>query len=159
MHSGGTEGRFRQKMSKARYNEPAPRPLRLGEWLRQLREQRGLPLREVADAARMDLTHFQKIELGQRQPTEQQAGRLAKFFKLDETQIQAQRIAEKFRHEFAQHPAAKEAIGILAEEAGVYEVRGAKAEGRGKSGNTSPRPSPRNGEGARGSGKIGKGGK
>jgi len=139
-------------MSKVRYSEAAPRPVRLGEWLRRLREQCGLPLREVADAARMDLTHLQKIELGQRQPTEQQAGRLAKFFGLDATEIQAQRIAEKFRHEFAQHPAAKDAIGILAEEAGVYE-------GRSKSGSTSPRHSPQSGGGARGGGKSGKGGK
>ena len=91
--------------------------------MRQLREQRGLPLREVADAARMDLAHLQKIELGQRLPTEQQTGRLARFFKLDETDTHARRIAEKFQHEFAEHPAAKEAIGILAEEAGVYKGR------------------------------------
>ena len=123
LHSGATESRFRQKMSKVPYSEPAPRPARLGEWLRQLREQRGLPLREVADAARMDLAHLQKIELGQRLPTEEQTGRLAKFFKLDETETQARRIAEKFQHEFAEHPAAKEAIGILAEEAGVYKGR------------------------------------
>jgi transcriptional regulator with XRE-family HTH domain len=146
-------------MSKARYSEPAPRPARLGEWLRQLREQRELTLREVADEAGMDLAHLQKIELGQRLPTEEQTARLAKFFKLDETEIQARRIAEKFRHEFAEHPAAKEAIGILAEEAGVYEVRSAKTEVRSKSGNTSLRPSPQSGEGARGGGKSSKGGK
>jgi transcriptional regulator with XRE-family HTH domain len=110
-------------MSKSRYGEAAARPVRLGEWLRQLREQRGLPLREVADAAGMDLAHLQKIELGQRLPTEKQTARLAKFFKLNETETQARRIAEKFRHEFAEHPAAKEAIGILAEEAGVYRTR------------------------------------
>jgi len=121
-------------MSKALYSEPAPRSARLGEWLRQLREQRGLPLREVADAARMDLAHLQKIELGQRLPTEEQTSRLAKFFKLDETETQARRIAEKFQHEFAEHPAAKEAIGILAEEAGVYKGRIAKTEGRRKGG-------------------------
>jgi HTH-type transcriptional regulator, competence development regulator len=123
LHSGDTEGRFRQKMSKVRYSQPAPRPVRLGEWLRQLREHRELTLREVADAAGMDLAHLQKIELGQRLPTEEQTSRLAQFFKLDETEIQARRIAEKFQHEFAEHPAAKEAIGILAEEAGVYEGR------------------------------------
>jgi transcriptional regulator with XRE-family HTH domain len=110
-------------MSKARYNEAAPVPGRLGEWLRQLREARELTLREVADAAAMDLAHLQKIELGQRLPTEEQASRLAKFFKLDETETQARRIAEKFRHEFAENPAAKEAISILAEEAGVYRMR------------------------------------
>lgn len=159
MQSGLTKGRFRQKMSKARYSEAAPRPARLGEWLRQLREERGLPLREVADAAGMDLAHLQKIELGQRLPTEPQTGRLAKFFKLDETETQARRIAERFQHEFAEHPAAREAIGILAEEAGVYEVRSAKTDVRSKSGNTSPRPSLQSGEGARGGGKSGKGGK
>lgn len=110
-------------MSKARYSKPAPRPVRLGEWLRQLREQGGLPLREVADAAGMDLAHLQKIELGQRLPTEDQTTRLAKFFKLDEKETQARRIAEKFQHEFAEHPAAKDAIGILAEEAGIYGMK------------------------------------
>src|SRR5262245_56274013 len=111
-------------MSKARYSEPALRPIRLGDWFRELRDQLELPLREVADAARMDLTHLHKIELGQRLPTEEQATRLAKFFKLDETETQARRIAEKFRHDFAEHPAAREAIGILAEEAGLYVAGG-----------------------------------
>jgi transcriptional regulator with XRE-family HTH domain len=137
-------------MSKARYSEPPLRPARLGEWLRQLREERGLTLREVADAVGTDLAHLQKIELGQRLPTEEQTGRLAKYFKLDETETQARRIAEKFQHEFAEHPAAKEAIGILAEEAGVYKSRGAQAEGRRQGGNPSHRPSPQSGEDAKG---------
>ncbi len=121
-------------MSKARYRQAPPRPARLGEWLRQLRDQRGLALREVADAAGMDLAHLQKIELGHRLPTAEQTSRLAKFFQLDETETQARRIAEKFQHEFSEHPAAKEAISILAEEAGVYEGRAPKVEARKKSG-------------------------
>jgi hypothetical protein len=111
---------FRQTMSKTDYSSPAPPPVKLGEWLRQLREQRGLPLREVADAAGMDLAHLHKIE---------QTTKLARFFKLDGTETQARRIAEKFRHEFAEHPAAKEAIGILAEEAGLYTVGGKGGRG------------------------------
>lgn len=134
MHLDDGRCRFRQQMSKAPYKDAAPRPLRLGEWLRQLREQRTLTLRAVADAAGMDLAHLQKIELGQRLPTEEQTSRLAKYFKLDETETQARRIAEKFQHEFADHPAAKEAIGILAEEAGVYKGWSGKGEGRKKSG-------------------------
>ncbi|MHB8521401.1 MAG: helix-turn-helix domain-containing protein [Limisphaerales bacterium] len=109
-------------MSKASYAASPPAAARLGEWLRQLREQRGLPLREVAGAAEMDLTHLHKIELGQRLPTEEQTSRLARFFKLDATDTQARRIAEKFRHDFQDHPAAREAIAILAEEAGVYKT-------------------------------------
>jgi len=112
-------------MSKAHYGEKAPGPVRLGDWLRELREGRGLPLRAVAEATEMDLAHLHKIEQGHRLPTEEQTSRLAKFFKLDETETQAQRIAERFRQEFANNPAAKEAISILAEEAGVY---GAKSE-------------------------------
>ena len=111
-------------MSKVQYQEPAPRPIRLGDWLRELREQRELPLREVAGAAAMDLTHLHKIELGQRLPTPEQTVQLAKFFNLKEMEMQARRIAEKFQHDYAKHPAVNEAIGILAEAAGIYTTAG-----------------------------------
>jgi transcriptional regulator with XRE-family HTH domain len=116
-------------MSKPHYGEKAPRPVRLGDWLRELREVLELPLRAVADATDMDLAHLHKIEQGQRLPTEEQASRLAKFFKLDETETQARRIAEKFRQDFAENPAAKEAISILAEEAGAYMAGGKAGKG------------------------------
>ena len=116
-------------MSKTRYGDKAPQPVRLGDWLRELREKRGLPLRAVADATDMDLAHLHKIEQGQRLPTEEQTSRLAKFFQLDETETQAQRIAERFRREFAENPAAKEAISILAEEAGAYGADGKAGKG------------------------------
>jgi transcriptional regulator with XRE-family HTH domain len=115
-------------MSKTHYGEKAPRPVRLGDWLHELREGLGLPLRAVAAATDMDLAHLHKIEQGQRLPTEEQASRLAKFFKLDETETQARRIAEKFRQDFAENPAAKEAISILAEEAGGYGPGGKAAK-------------------------------
>ena len=80
------------------------------------------PLRAVADATDMDLAHLHKIEQGRRFPTQEQTSRLARFFKLDETETQARRIAEKFRQEFAENPAARQAISILAEEAGNYRA-------------------------------------
>ena len=94
----------------------------LGAWLRQLRNDRELPLRIVADAAGMDLAHLQKIELGRRLPTETQARKLAGFFRIEVTDFLARRIVERFRQEFADHPAAKDAISMLAEEAGVYRA-------------------------------------
>ena len=115
-------------MSKVSYRERIP-VLTFGEWLRQLRTGRELPLRVVAEAAGMDLAHLHKIESGQRVPTEDQAAALAKFFKLDRQEMQARRIAEKFRQEFADHPAASDAIQILAEEAGVYSP--ARKNGKG----------------------------
>lgn len=100
-------------MSKVSYSASALPTRRLGEWLRQLREERELPLRAVADAADMDLAHLHKIELGQRLPTEDQTVKLAKFFKLDETETQARRIAEEFRRYYADNPAAPQALQIL----------------------------------------------
>jgi transcriptional regulator with XRE-family HTH domain len=100
-------------MSKVSYTAPAPVGLRLGEWLRQLRENRELPLRKVAEAAEMDLAHLHKIEQGQRLPTEEQMTRLARFFHLDQTDAQARRIAEEFRRYYAGNPAAPQALQIL----------------------------------------------
>jgi len=102
---------------------------RFGDWLRELRQEKELPLRVVAEAAEMDLAHLQKIELGQRLPTEEQTASLAKFFGLDERETQARRIAERFRQEFEDHPAARDAIFMLAEEHGVYTV--GRKNGRG----------------------------
>jgi transcriptional regulator with XRE-family HTH domain len=120
-------------MSKSSYRR-APQPfVRLGEKLREMREGRGLPLRKVAEAAGMDLTHLQKIELGQRMPTEEQTTELAKFFKLDVREAQATRIAEKVRNEYAEDPALFQAISMLAEEAGIYAVQGKPSDSTSKS--------------------------
>ena len=106
------------------------RPLEFGEWLRQLREAKDLPLRSVAAAADMDMAHLSKAELGQRLLTEEQTAKLAAFFHVDPTEAQARRIIEKFRHESEGNPAAaRQAVCMLAEEAGIYhapESKGAK---------------------------------
>ncbi len=96
--------------------------LRLGDWLRQLREEQDKLQRTVAAAADMDVAHLSKIELGQRTPTEDQVKKLAKFFGVEVREMQARWIAEKFRHDYAAYPAAQEAIEILAEEAGIYKA-------------------------------------
>lgn len=108
-------------MSKVSYRDRAASQ-RFGDWLRELRLGKELPLRVVAEAAEMDLTHLQKIELGQRLPTEEQTKDLARFFGLNERETQARRIAERFRQEFEDQPAARDAIFMLAEEHGVYTV-------------------------------------
>lgn len=86
---------------------------RFGEWLRQLREERKLPLRAVAAAAEMDQAHLSKAELGQRLLTAGQVAAIAKFFKEDATQMEARRIAEKFRMDHADNPAVLQALQIL----------------------------------------------
>ena len=69
-----------------------------------------LPLRRVAAVAEMDVALLSKIELGQRLPTEEQTAKLAEFFRVSGTEIQARRMAEKFRQENQDNPkAAREA--------------------------------------------------
>lgn len=96
---------------------------RLGEWLRGLRERRGLPIRVVAAAAEMDQAHLSKVELGQRLLTAKQASAIAKFFEMDSEEIEAHRIAEKFRHDNADNPAAERAIYILHEDSAPYGLK------------------------------------
>lgn len=84
-----------------------------GEWLRQMREKKDVPLRVVAAAADMDQAHLSKIELGQRIPTEKQAAAIARYFGIDSNDMEARRIAEKFRQDFADNPAAGKAVQML----------------------------------------------
>lgn len=94
--------------------EPIPYAVRrFGEWLRSKRESKKLPLRVVAAAAEMDQAHLSKVELGQRVLTMDQASAIAKFFNIDANEMEARRIAEKFRIEYANNPAAEQAIHIL----------------------------------------------
>lgn len=94
--------------------------LRFGEWLRQLREGRRLPLRAVAAQAEMDQAHLSKAELGQRLLTSEQAAVIARFFKIDAMEMEARRIVEKFRMEHANNPAADQAVQILHESPPVF---------------------------------------
>jgi len=88
---------------------------RFGEWLRVMREDRKLPLRAVAAEAEMDQAHLSKAELSQRLLTAEQAAAIARFFKINLTEMEARRIAEKFRMEHADNPAASQAVQLLHE--------------------------------------------
>lgn len=109
-------------MSSMKYTSKgnATSPLRFGEWLRRLREERRLPLRAVAAEAEMDQAHLSKAELGQRLLTAEQAAAVAKFFKIDAMEMEARRIVEKFRMEHGDNPAADQAVQILHESPPVY---------------------------------------
>lgn len=93
---------------------------RVGEWLREIRESKEFPLRVVAAAAEMDQAHLSKVELGQRLLTAEQARAIAKFFAIDQNEMEARRIVEKFRIEHADNPAAERAVNILREDPAIY---------------------------------------
>lgn len=98
-----------------------PKTLNFGAWLRSHREARKLPLRSVAAAAEMDQAHLSKVELGQRLATAEQVAALARFFAIDVNEFEARRIAEKFRWEHANNPAAQRAILMLREDPVIFK--------------------------------------
>src|SRR6266568_3475256 len=114
-------------MSSTTYSKHSQVP-RFGRWLRELREGKGLPLRTVAAAADMDQASLSKAELGQRLLTKEQVSKLAKLYKVNKTDAEARLMVEKFRQAEEKNPAAaRHALLLLAEEAGLYYAAGAKS--------------------------------
>lgn len=112
-----------QIMAKPKSENQPLAPIRFGEWLRGLREAKGLPLRTVAGAAQMDQAHLSKVELGQRLLTPEQGAAIAIFFGLSANEMEARRIVEKFRLEHADNPAAEQAINMLHEAPAIYRTK------------------------------------
>jgi HTH-type transcriptional regulator, competence development regulator len=119
-------------MSSTRYAKKSPPPL-FGPWLRELREQKGVTLREAAAVAKMDLAHLSKAERGRRTITKEQTAALAAYYGVDATQAEARRLAAKFWLDNEEEPAAAaEAVQFLAEQAASYKAGGPKGKGRGR---------------------------
>lgn len=94
----------------------------IGCWLRQLREERRLPLRTVAAAVEIDSTLLSHIERGTRLPTPAQSENLAAYFNLPKEEFEAIRLAEKFFRENQDNPAAIRAAELIRERASEYRV-------------------------------------
>jgi transcriptional regulator with XRE-family HTH domain len=58
-----------------------------GETVKKLREERQLPLREVAEALSIDTSMLGKIEKNNRKPTKQLIEKFAKFFKVSDRDL------------------------------------------------------------------------
>ncbi len=91
-----------------------------GERIRQLRKQRGEPLRVIAAALEMDSTLLSKIERGERFPTNEQLVKFARYFKMSLDDLAAQVIADKIVSEYGNHPRTLQAIKIVKERVSPY---------------------------------------
>jgi transcriptional regulator with XRE-family HTH domain len=100
--------------------------VRLGDWLRQLRDEKGELLKDVAAAMHLDLALLSKIELGQRAPTEEQARSLARHFRIEWREMEKRWLAEKMQMDYGAYPALAEAAALIADQPGVYRVTGGK---------------------------------
>jgi len=58
-----------------------------GDTVKQLREERNLPLREVAEALKIDTSMLGKIEKNSRKPTKQLIMKFAEFFNVNDKDL------------------------------------------------------------------------
>lgn len=66
-----------------------------GETIKELREQRQLPLREVAQALEIDTSMLGKIEKNNRYPSKQLIAKIAKFYKVSPRDLIIALISDK----------------------------------------------------------------
>ncbi|MBV6455086.1 MAG: helix-turn-helix domain-containing protein [Bacteroidetes bacterium] len=76
-----------------------------GEQVRELREEANLSLREVAEKIGIDTSLLGKIERNERQPTKEQIKQVAKYFKLDEKEMQKEFLSDQIAYRILEEDA------------------------------------------------------
>lgn len=87
----------------------------IGVILRELREEKGLLLRQVAAATDLDSTLLSKMECEDRLPTKQQLERLAKFYKQDLNEMMTAWLADKIFQDVVNEKMALRAMKLVEE--------------------------------------------
>jgi transcriptional regulator with XRE-family HTH domain len=82
----------------------------LAQILKEARESESLLLRQVAAAVNADTAMISKFEKGERKPTREQIGLLAKVLKLDEKALLISYLSDKVASDLAGEDVAKEAL-------------------------------------------------
>jgi len=78
--------------------------IEIGSYLQNLRKERKMPLREVADHVGIDISMLSKIEHGERQLQSHMIAPIADLFEIDFKTIQIQFINQKILQEFGNEP-------------------------------------------------------
>jgi transcriptional regulator with XRE-family HTH domain len=69
-----------------------------GEYIRELREKEGLPIRKIAALLDMDPSLLGKIERDGRQPTKEQIKKLAEIFGQDESYLVSEFLSDQIAY-------------------------------------------------------------
>jgi transcriptional regulator with XRE-family HTH domain len=92
-----------------------------GQYIRELREKRGLLLRQVAAGIEIDQALLSKIERGERLPTKAQVMRLAQFYKIDLNEILITFLSDKLVYEVRNEEVALRAIQVAEKKIGYLK--------------------------------------
>jgi transcriptional regulator with XRE-family HTH domain len=82
----------------------------IGNYLQNLRKERKMSLRDVADHIGIDISMLSKIEHGERQIQAYQLSSIAEFFNLDFRQLQIEFLMHRIHLEYGDQPYLKESL-------------------------------------------------
>lgn len=85
---------------------------KLSEILKELRENKGLLLRQVAAAIHVDTAMISKFEKGERKPTREQINGLAKVLEIDRNELLVIYLSDKVAYDLKDEDMAREALKI-----------------------------------------------
>lgn len=85
---------------------------KIGEIIRELREQKSLLLRQVAAEIAIDQALLSKIERNERMPTKEQVKRFAKFFGKNENELLVAFLSDKLVYEVQDEEVALKAMQV-----------------------------------------------
>lgn len=92
----------------------------LGQHLRELRKKKEETLHQVSKGTDIDSPMLSKIERGDRMPTLEQIKKLAKYFKVAETDLKIMHTAEKIIKEYGANETTYEAVRMVEEQIAPY---------------------------------------
>lgn len=95
----------------------------LGETIRKLREEKGLPLRTVSAYLDIDQAILSKIERGQRNANREQVIMLANFFKVKEDDLLVFWLSDKLVYEVANEEIALKALKVAEEKVKYNRIK------------------------------------
>ncbi|TSA25359.1 MAG: XRE family transcriptional regulator [Bacteroidetes bacterium] len=85
-----------------------------GQRIRELRENKGILLRQIAAALEIDPAIMSKFERGERKPNREQVKRIARFLKADENELLTLWLADKVQFIISEEMSlAEEALEIV----------------------------------------------
>jgi transcriptional regulator with XRE-family HTH domain len=92
----------------------------LGQYLRELRKDKEQTLHQVSVGTDIDSPLLSKLERGERLPTDEQIKKLAKYYKVAETNLKVKATAERIIKEYGVNDTTYEAVNLVMEQITPY---------------------------------------
>lgn len=92
----------------------------LGQYLRELRKEKGQTLHQVSKGTDIDSPLLSKLERGERLPTTEQIKKLSKHYKVLESELRVMATAEKIIKEFGVNDTTYDAVNLVMEQITPY---------------------------------------